>query len=153
MVSWAALSSIFDGYAALIRWTGAVAVLRSRHSPSHVRRGREVERINCHHNYAAVERHVVGNDIRDLWITRKDAIRAGLGERGLIPGSMGTKSYVVSGLGNALSWQSCSHGAGRRLSRTEAKRRHTAKDLREQMQADLVRIDHTLSQVLNYKGT
>jgi tRNA-splicing ligase RtcB (3'-phosphate/5'-hydroxy nucleic acid ligase) len=149
----------------------------------HVRRGREVERINCHHNYAAVERHVVGNETRDLWITRKGAIRAGLGERGLIPGSMGTKSYVVSGLGNPLSWQSCSHGAGRRLSRTEAKRRHTAKDLREQMQgrswqidqadalideipsaykdidvvmanqADLVRIDHTLRQVLNYKGT
>jgi tRNA-splicing ligase RtcB (3'-phosphate/5'-hydroxy nucleic acid ligase) len=149
----------------------------------HVRRGREVERINCHHNYAAVERHHVGSETKDLWITRKGAIRAGVGELGLIPGSMGTKSYVVRGLGNPLSWESCSHGAGRRLSRTEAKRRHTAKDLREQMagrawqvdqadalideipsaykdidvvmanQADLVEVVHTLRQVLNYKGT
>jgi RNA-splicing ligase RtcB len=148
-----------------------------------VRRGREVERINCHHNYAAVETHVIDGEKRDLWITRKGAIRAGFGELGLIPGSMGTKSYVVKGLGNPLSWNSCSHGAGRKMSRSEAKRRHTAADLRTQMgnrswqvsmadklideipsaykdidevmsaQSDLVEIVHTLRQVLNYKGT
>ena len=148
-----------------------------------VRKGREVERVNCHHNYAARETHAVNGVMRELWITRKGAIRAGVGELGLIPGSMGTKSYVVRGLGNEASWQSCSHGAGRRMSRTEAKRQHTAADLRAQMgdrawqrdqadklideipsaykdidavmaaQSDLVEIVHTLRQVLNYKGT
>jgi len=148
-----------------------------------VRRGREVERVNCHHNYAAREIHSVDGVERELWVTRKGAIRAGRGELGLIPGSMGTRSYVVRGLGNAASWQSCSHGAGRRMSRAEAKRRHTAADLRAQMQGrawqssmadrlideipsaykdidevmaaqrDLVEVVHTLRQVLNYKGT
>jgi RNA-splicing ligase RtcB len=148
-----------------------------------VRKGREVERVNCHHNYAARETHKVDGVPRELWITRKGAIRAGRGELGLIPGSMGTKSYVVRGLGHNLSWQSCSHGAGRKMSRTEAKRTHTAADLRKQMgdrvwqkdqadklideipsaykdidtvmaaQSDLVEIVHTLRQILNYKGT
>jgi len=140
--------------------------------------GRERERINCHHNFAALEQH--GEE--SLWITRKGAISARAGQLGLIPGSMGTRSYVVRGLGNPLSWQSCSHGAGRRFSRTEAKRRFTTSDLRQQMgdrtwmsdraerlldeipsaykdidevmanQRDLVEVVHTLRQIVNYKG-
>jgi RNA-splicing ligase RtcB len=141
--------------------------------------GREVERINCHHNFTQRERH--GD--RDLWITRKGAIRAGAGEKGVIPGSMGTRSYVIEGKGSVESYESCSHGAGRRLSRTAARKQFTAADLTEQMrgkvwlkgkakalvdeiptaykdidrvmadQADLVEIRHELRQVLNYKGT
>ncbi len=140
--------------------------------------GREVERINCHHNFAQRERF--GD--RELWITRKGAIKAARGDRGVIPGSMGTRSYIVRGLGNEASWRSCSHGAGRRHSRGAAKRLFTANDLAEQMrgrtwlshrsvdlvdeipsaykdidevmaaQSDLVEVEHTLSQVLNYKG-
>ena len=140
--------------------------------------GRELERMNCHHNYAAREVH----DDREIWVTRKGAISARAGELGLIPGSMGTRSFVVRGLGNAASWQSCSHGAGRRMSRTQAKKKYTAADLATQMgdrswlrdrarslideipsaykdidevmaaQSDLVEVVHTLRQVLNYKG-
>jgi tRNA-splicing ligase RtcB len=141
--------------------------------------GRETQRINCHHNFTQREVH----DGRELWVTRKGAIRAGTGDLGVIPGSMGTRSYIVAGKGNAASWLSCSHGAGRRLSRTKAKKLFTEADLAEQMagkvwmssraralvdeipsaykdidqvmadQADLVEVLHTLRQVLNYKGT
>lgn len=141
--------------------------------------GREVERVNCHHNFAALEEH--GG--RELWITRKGAIEARAGQLGLIPGSMGTRSYVVRGRGNPASWRSCSHGAGRRLSRNAARKRFTARDLAAQMgdrtwlrhrarqlvdeipaaykdidqvmadQQDLVEVVHVLRQVLNYKGT
>jgi RNA-splicing ligase RtcB len=141
--------------------------------------GRETRRINCHHNFTQREIHN-GNE---LWITRKGAIKADVGDLGVIPGSMGTRSYIVSGRGNEASWTSCSHGAGRRLSRTQAKKLFTTADLAEQMsgkvwlsnradalvdeipaaykdidqvmadQADLVEIQHTLHQVLNYKGT
>lgn len=140
---------------------------------------RETRRINCHHNFTQRERH--GGV--DLWITRKGAIKADVGDLGVIPGSMGTRSYIVSGRGNPDSWTSCSHGAGRRLSRTAAKRQFTAADLERKMagttwlrdraaqlvdeipsayknidqvmadQADLVEVLHTLRQVLNYKGT
>ena len=140
---------------------------------------RVVESINCHHNFTAREVH----DGRLLWVTRKGAIRARVGDRGVIPGSMGTRSYIVSGRGNAQSWSSCSHGAGRRMSRGAARRTFSAGDLRAAMagkvwledraaslvdeipssykdidqvmadQADLVTVDHTLRQVLNYKGT
>jgi RNA-splicing ligase RtcB len=143
-----------------------------------VGKGREMERINCHHNFAALEQF--GDE--ELWITRKGAINAATGQLGLIPGSMGTRSYVVRGLGNELSWNSCSHGAGRRMSRSQAKKTFTAKDLRREMgdrawqsdladrlideipsaykdidqvmaaQRDLVEVVHTLKQVLNYKG-
>jgi tRNA-splicing ligase RtcB len=139
----------------------------------------EVERINCHHNFAALE-HQRG---RDGWVIRKGAIRARLDDRGVVPGSMGTASYIVTGLGYPASFDSCSHGAGRRLSRTVARRELTAeslgaamtgkawqsdeaealvdehplayKNVEEVMEAqrDLVRIDHRLEQVLNYKGT
>jgi tRNA-splicing ligase RtcB len=84
--------------------------------------------ISCHHNYVAEEVHF-GDQ---LLVTRKGAIRAGRGELGIIPGSMGAKSFIVRGLGNAASFESASHGAGRRMSRTEARRRFTVADLREQ---------------------
>jgi len=141
--------------------------------------GRETRRINCHHNLS--QREVYNGS--ELWITRKGAIKADVGDLGVIPGSMGTRSYIVAGKGNEASWMSCSHGAGRRHSRTQAKKLFTTADLAEQMrgkvwldkradalvdeipsaykdigqvmadQADLVEIRHTLHQVLNYKGT
>jgi tRNA-splicing ligase RtcB len=141
--------------------------------------GRETQRINCHHNFT--QREVHGG--RETWITRKGAIKADVGDLGVIPGSMGTRSYIVAGKGNALSWTSCSHGAGRRYSRTKAKKLFTPADLAEAMagkvwladraaalldeipsaykdidqvmadQTDLVDVRHTLHQVLNYKGT
>ena len=141
--------------------------------------GREVRRINCHHNFT--EREVHGG--RELWITRKGAIKADVDDLGVIPGSMGTRSYIVRGKGDPTSWTSCSHGAGRRLSRTKARKQFSADDLAEQMagkvwladratklvdeipsaykdidqvmadQDDLVEVLHTLRQVLNFKGT
>ncbi|HVX95281.1 MAG TPA: RtcB family protein [Polyangia bacterium] len=84
--------------------------------------------VSCHHNYVAEEMHFG----EELLVTRKGAIRAGAGELGIIPGSMGTKSFIVRGLGNEASFQSASHGAGRRMSRGEAKRRFTLADLRFQ---------------------
>ena len=144
-----------------------------------VGRGSEVQRINCHHNYSARERH----DGVELWITRKGAIRARRDDRGVIPGSMGNDIHIVRGLGNAASYESCAHGAGRRHSRRQAKKRFTVEELREQMkgrawnrnragalldeipgaykdlaqvmadQADLVEIEHSMREVLNYKGS
>ncbi|MFJ9588502.1 RtcB family protein [Streptomyces acidicola] len=84
--------------------------------------------ISAHHNYVSEERY----DGVDLLVTRKGAIRAGSGEYGIIPGSMGTGSYIVKGLGNAKSFNSASHGAGRRMSRNAAKRRFSTKDLEDQ---------------------
>ncbi|MFV0134400.1 RtcB family protein [Streptomyces sp. HMX87] len=84
--------------------------------------------ISCHHNYVAEERY----EGMDLLVTRKGAIRAGSGEYGIIPGSMGTSSYIVKGLGNQKAFNSASHGAGRRMSRNAAKRRFTVRDLEEQ---------------------
>ncbi len=134
--------------------------------------------INCHHNFTEREHHMG----RNVWITRKGAIRARVGDLGVIPGSMGTRSYIVEGKGAASSYCSCSHGAGRRLSRGQARRALDIDGLREQMQGkawnddqanalldedprsykdidqvmadqhDLVTVRHTLSQVLNYKG-
>lgn len=86
--------------------------------------------IQCHHNYVAQEEHAG----EELIVTRKGAIRAGSGDLGLIPGSMGTGSYVVRGLGNELSLSSASHGAGRRMSRSEARRRFSTRDLVAQTQ-------------------
>ncbi|MFF2575551.1 RtcB family protein [Streptomyces goshikiensis] len=86
------------------------------------------EEISCHHNYVAEERY----DGMDLLVTRKGAIRAGSGDYGIIPGSMGTGSYIVKGLGNDKSFNSASHGAGRKMSRTAAKKRFSARDLAEQ---------------------
>ncbi|NEX22986.1 RtcB family protein [Thiorhodococcus mannitoliphagus] len=134
------------------------------------------EAINCHHNYVAREHHFG----KDVYLTRKGAIRAREGDLGIIPGSMGAKSYIVRGLGNPMSFCSCSHGAGRRMSRGEATRRFTRKDLEAQTQGvecrkdkgvideipaaykdidavmanqgDLVEVVHTLKQVLTVKG-
>jgi tRNA-splicing ligase RtcB len=85
-------------------------------------------RVDCHHNYCQQETHFG----RKVWLTRKGAVSARAGEYGIVPGSMGARSYIVRGKGNPESFQSCAHGAGRRMSRTEAKRRFTEKDLREQ---------------------
>src|SRR5205085_9693664 len=142
--------------------------------------GRERRRINCHHNFTQLEVH----EDREVWITRKGAIKADVTDHGVIPGSMGTRSYIVRGKGSAASYKSCAHGAGRRLSRTQARKRYTVEDMAAQMagtrswqrdlapklldeipaaykdidqvmadQADLVEVEHTLRQVLNYKGT
>ena len=84
--------------------------------------------IDCHHNYVAKEHHY-GSDV---WVTRKGAVRARQGDLGIIPGSMGARSFIVSGLGNAESFCSCSHGAGRKMSRTQAKKVFTVDDLKAQ---------------------
>ena len=80
--------------------------------------------VNCHHNYVAREHHYG----KDVFVTRKGAVRAGEGDLGIIPGSMGARSYIVRGKGNPESFCSCSHGAGRALSRTQAKKRFTVED-------------------------
>ncbi|MCP9271491.1 RtcB family protein [Mycolicibacterium arenosum] len=136
----------------------------------------EVERVNTHHNYTVKERH--GG--RDVWLTRKGAVDAHEGVRAVIPGSMGTRSYIVRGKGNAAGLCSAPHGAGRRFSRTEARKRFTVDDLAERMRgieyrhgeawideipdaykdidqvmadaADLVEVEHVLRQILNVKG-
>ena len=132
--------------------------------------------VNCHHNYVARERHLG----RQVFVTRKGAVRAGAGDLGIIPGSMGARSYIVRGRGNPDSFESCSHGAGRAMSRTEAKRRFTVADHARATegvecrkdadvidetpgaykpidkvmaaQEDLVEIVHTLRQVVCVKG-
>jgi len=81
--------------------------------------------VNCHHNYAAIERHFG----EKVYITRKGAVKAAQGEMGIIPGSMGTRSFIVRGKGNAEAFDSCSHGAGRRMSRSAARRTFSAEDL------------------------
>ena len=81
--------------------------------------------VNCHHNYVAEETHFG----EKVFVTRKGAINAELGRYGIIPGSMGAKSFIIKGLGNAESYNSCSHGAGRKMSRTQAKKRFTREDL------------------------
>ena len=134
------------------------------------------EAINCHHNYVEKEHHFG----RNMWVTRKGAIRARSGDLGIIPGSMGQRSYIVRGKGDLQSYCSCSHGAGRSMSRAEAKRRFTLTDLIAQTegvecrkdegvideipasykdidqvmanQTDLVEVVHTLKQVLCIKG-
>ena len=135
-----------------------------------------VQAINCHHNYVARERHYGQN----IFVTRKGAVRAQIGDKGIIPGSMGTCSYIVRGKGHPESFMSCSHGAGRAMSRGEAKRRFTVEDHRRMTagvecrkdsdvidetpaayksidavmaaQTDLVEIVHTLRQVVCVKG-
>ena len=82
------------------------------------------EVVNCHHNYVTVESHYG----QDVWVTRKGAVRAGTNDMGIIPGSMGARSFIVRGKGDPESFESCSHGAGRAMSRGEAKRRYTLAD-------------------------
>ena len=132
--------------------------------------------VNCHHNYVAKEHHYG----KDVFVTRKGAVRAGLGELGIIPGSMGARSYIVCGKGNPEAFESCSHGAGRVMSRTAAKQRFTLDDHEQatrgvecrkdrgvidetpgaykdidavmEAQRDLVDVVHTLKQVVCVKG-
>lgn len=134
------------------------------------------EAINCHHNYVERENHFG----RNLWVTRKGAIRAREGDLGIIPGSMGQRSYIVRGKGNLESYCSCSHGAGRRMSRAAARKKFTVEDLKAQTegvecrkddavldeipasykdidevmanQTDLVEVLHVLKQVMCVKG-
>lgn len=95
------------------------------------------EAVNCHHNYVAREHHYGA----DVWVTRKGAIRAGQGELGIVPGSMGARSYIVRGKGNAESFCSSAHGAGRRMSRMAATRRFTEADLARQTEGVICRKD------------
>lgn len=178
-------SDLFDDYVEAVAWAQDYAllnrrqmlaavldVLKTRLPPFRL----DGEAINCHHNYVARERHFG----EDLFITRKGAISAKIGELGIIPGSMGARSYIVRGLGNEQAFGSCAHGAGRRMSRSAAKRRFSRFDLEAQTagiecrkdggvvdeipaaykdidqvmdnQRDLVEIVHTLKQVLCVKG-
>jgi tRNA-splicing ligase RtcB len=134
------------------------------------------KRINCHHNFTQMENHFG----KDMWITRKGAIQMKAGQLGVIPGSMGTRSYVVSGLGNPFSYNSAPHGAGRRMSRNKARELFTLQDLEKAMAGissrlrpqlideipgaykdidevmenskELVKVEHTLKQIINIKG-
>ena len=175
----------FDDYVEAVGWAQDYAfanrgemmdlileVLR-RHFPAFEITG---EAINCHHNYVQQEKHFGER----VFVTRKGAISAREGELGIIPGSMGARSYIVRGKGNPESFHSCAHGAGRRMSRTEAKRRFSRADLEAQTQGvecrkdkgvldeipgaykdidrvmadqtDLVEVVHTLKQVVCVKG-
>jgi len=178
---------LFDAYVEAVEWAQdyarvnrelmvrhAIEALNGNAGLPRFKRAETV--VNCHHNYVAREHHFGA----DVYVTRKGAVRAGAGELGFIPGSMGARNYVVRGLGNADSFESCSHGAGRRMSRGEAKSRLTLKDLERETQGvecrkdagildeapsaykdidavmraqhDLVRIVHTLRQVVCIKG-
>jgi tRNA-splicing ligase RtcB (3'-phosphate/5'-hydroxy nucleic acid ligase) len=176
---------LFEDYVAAVAWAQEFArhnrevmmaavlrVMRAQLPPFQMQR----QAINCHHNYVERETHFGA----PVWVTRKGAVRAGDGDLGIIPGSMGAKSYIVRGKGNAESFHSCAHGAGRKMSRGEAKRRFTLadhvaataavecrkdagvidetpmayKDIDAVMaaQSDLVDIVHTLRQVVCVKG-
>jgi tRNA-splicing ligase RtcB len=178
-------TELFDDYVNAVEWAQDFA-LENRKSMMeavlnvmHLHYGEfslEKEAINCHHNYIARENHYGAN----VLITRKGAIRAREGDLGIIPGSMGAKSFIVKGKGNKESFCSCSHGAGRVLGRKQAERMYTVADLEEQTkgiecpkdisrideipsaykdidtvmdnQSDLVEVKHTLHQVVNVKG-
>ncbi len=175
----------FDDYVTAVNWAQDYAMINRREM---MRRVVEIlknvlppfeatkEAINCHHNYVTKEHHFDA----DVYVTRKGAIRAGEGELGIIPGSMGAKSFIVRGKGNPTSFCSCSHGAGRRMSRSQAKRQYNSRDMEAQTegvecrkdrgvvdeipaaykdidevmenQSDLVEVVHTLKQVLCVKG-
>lgn len=178
-------STLFDDYVEAVGWAqdyaranrammlkATLAALES-HLPAFTLTQKA---INCHHNYVEQETHFGER----VWVTRKGAVRAGEGDLGIIPGSMGTRSYIVRGKGNPDSFCSCSHGAGRAMSRTAAKKRFTLedhavatagiecrkdegvidetpaayKDIDSVMaaQADLVDVVHTLRQVVCVKG-
>ncbi len=180
----------FDEYVEGLRWAQEYAahnrnlmlhaVLKSLRAHFSDAFGREIDThehaVNCHHNYSSLEEHFGER----VWITRKGAVSARAGELGIIPGSMGARSFIVRGKGNAGAYHSCSHGAGRRLSRNAAKRQFTLEDLRKQTegvecrkdagvldeipgaykdidavmaaQADLVEVVHTLKQIMCIKG-
>jgi tRNA-splicing ligase RtcB len=176
----------FDDYVEAVEWAQNFARLNREVMMQNVVRAvrgviakpfeSHLEAVNCHHNYVSREHHFGKN----IFVTRKGAVRARQGELGIIPGSMGARSYIVRGLGNEDSFHSCSHGAGRKMSRTEARKRFTLEDHRQatagvecrkdaavidetpaaykdidavmQAQQDLVAIVHTLKQVVCVKG-
>jgi tRNA-splicing ligase RtcB len=178
-------TTLFDDYVEAVGWAQDYALANRREMmdlivdalhrllPAFEATG---EAINCHHNYVEREEHFGER----VYVTRKGAISARQGELGIIPGSMGTRSYIVRGKGNPESFCSCAHGAGRRMSRAEAKRRYSRADLEEQTrgvecrkdkgvldeipgaykdidrvmadQTDLVEVVHTLKQVVCVKG-
>ncbi|MDO9489459.1 MAG: RtcB family protein, partial [Sphingomonadaceae bacterium] len=176
----------FDDYVEAVEWAQEFAALNRRMMMTNVVRAlrgqiakpfdAELEAVNCHHNYVRRENHFGEN----VLVTRKGAVRAAKDVLGIIPGSMGAKSFIVRGLGNADSFDSCSHGAGRVMSRTQAKREVTLdehladtagvecrkdsgvidetprayKPIEAVMaaQADLVEVVHTLKQVVCVKG-
>lgn len=175
----------FDSYLAELHWAQAFALANREEMMDRVVgaveqwTGTAVQRelvVNCHHNYTARERHFG----RSVWVSRKGAIDAHEGVWGLIPGSMGTHSYVVVGKGNPVALCSAPHGAGRRLSRSAARRQFTVEDLRAAMgdieyrdtdafideipaaykdveqvmadAADLVEVRYRLRQIVNVKG-
>ena len=175
----------FDGYIEALHWAQRFAYLNREEMMDRVveQVGRflkddvqRLETVNCHHNYTERERHYG----RDVWLSRKGAISAKKGQPGLIPGSMGTASYVVAGKGNVESLTSSPHGAGRNHSRNAARRLFTRADLEKRMTgiawghsdafldehpdaykpidqvmadaADLVEVRHTLRQIVNVKG-
>ena len=175
----------FTRYIAELRWAQRFALLNREEMMDRVIRQvsewmgegvDERERINCHHNFTQRETHFG----QSVWLSRKGAISARKGELGLIPGSMGTASYVVEGLGNPVALESSPHGAGRNFSRSAARKTFTHDQLRESMQgieyrdtdafldeipaaykpidqvmadaSELVSIRHTLRQILNVKG-
>lgn len=177
----------FDAYVAQMRWAQHYALLNREEMMDRVAAefaawigaSGDVERteeINCHHNYTERERHFG----RQVWLSRKGAINAEAGRPGLIPGSMGTASYVVTGRGNRVALNSAPHGAGREYSRAAARRTFTRAQLREAMAgieyrdtdafldeipaaykpidrvmedaAELVEVQHVLRQVVNVKG-
>lgn len=178
-------TSYFDDYVEAVYWAQEYAMVNRREMMRRVLEAMATqlppfeitkEAINCHHNYVQQEYHYGA----DVYVTRKGAIRAGEGELGIIPGSMGARSYIVRGKGNAESFCSCSHGAGRSMSRSAAKRRFNVDDLAAQTagiecrkdkgvvdeipgaykdidvvmanQSDLVEVVHTLKQVVCIKG-
>jgi len=175
----------FDAYLTELRWAQHFALLNREEMMDRVAQcvgewtGTQVveaERINCHHNFTQSERHFG----KQVWVSRKGAIEARAGQPGLIPGSMGTASYVVAGKGNPVSLNSSPHGAGRAFSRTAARKRFSLDDLRTAMAgiefrdsaafvdeipaaykdveqvmadaADLVSVRHELHQLVNVKG-
>lgn len=169
-VGWAQKFARMNREAMMIAVIGAVRSQITKPFETHI------EAVNCHHNYVERETHFG----EEVFVTRKGAVRAGKGQLGIIPGSMGAKSYIVRGKGNAESFESCSHGAGRAMSRNEAVRRYNLadqarategvecrkdagvideipmayKDIDAVMaaQTDLVEIVHTLKQVVCVKG-
>jgi tRNA-splicing ligase RtcB len=180
-------TGLFDDYVEAVGWAQDYARSNRRLMMAAVlgalRRGgglpafeARVEAVDCHHNYVERERHFG----QDVLLTRKGAVRARRGDLGIIPGSMGARSFIVRGLGNADSFDSCSHGAGRAMSRGEARRRFTVADhiaatagiecRKDQnvidetpmayksidrvmnAQRDLVEVVHTLRQIVCVKG-
>lgn len=175
----------FERYIAELRWAQHFALLNREEMMDRVTtrfghwvrgRVRELERINCHHNFTQQETHYG----KSVWVSRKGAIKAGPGDPGLIPGSMGTASYVVEGRGNPASLNSSPHGAGREYSRNAARKAFSLEELKKAMRgiefraseafideipaaykpidqvmhdaADLVSVRHKLRQLVNVKG-